>query len=390
MWRREGAAIVLTVAAVALVIVAGELTYDSFREGPPPNASSFQLENVTGSLGATFARGAPQAFGFNGSTVLVTGVVGDPASSTIPFPLLGAFGGVPASAPPRNLSTDVAGLFHGGDTLGIGWNGSAWVITGEAAWSSDAGGAAAAWSDGVWTNLTPELRPFFGGAGGIWFDGWNGSSWLFGGQSDSGAALVSLRGSSVQDFSSQIPNNRPDHWIQFLQWNGTAWLVSGQGTLGVLTGSRYLDLEPQSPFGGGGAFAADWNGSRWLVGGGEPAVVAFLDGTRFVPGPRLPATFSWWVSAITWDGRGWYIGGEGSSASSAYDAALVYFDAATGVVVDLSALLPGAFAGGQIQFAGLAPFEGKSAVLLIGQGGLHPSATELGPSTGAAATVVRP
>jgi hypothetical protein len=147
-------------------------------------------------------------------------------------------------------------------------------------------------------------------------------------------------------------------------------------------------LEPSSPF-SGGVFAADWNGSAWLIGGGSPGTVAFLHGTQLSPGPKLPANFSRWVSCITWDGRGWYVGGEGSASFSPYGPELVYLDAATGAVVDLTGLLPGAFTGGQIQFAALAPFEGASTVLLIGQGGLQAHAATAGPSTGAAATVVR-
>jgi hypothetical protein len=384
-------AVVTAVVVLALIVAAEEGGW--FRSSPtrpaPPTLTDFHVRNVTSELGPVYAHGAPQAFGYNGSAALVTGVVGDPVQSTVPYPLLGTLGGLPHSDSSTNLSAQVAGLFHGGDTLGIAWNGSAWLITGEAAWGNSSGGAAAALSGGIWTNLTPVLQPYFSGQGGIWFDAWNGSSWLLGGASGSGAALVALRGSTVYDLTPTIPNNRPDLWIQYIGWNGSGWLVGGKGVFGAVTGNRFVDLNPGSEFVGGGMFAADWNGSAWLVGGGTPGAIEYLRGIHLAPAPRLPASFSWWVNDVNWDGRGWFIGGEGESPGVPYDSALVYLDASTGTVLTLSSLLPGAFAGGQIEFAALSPFYGPGSVLFIGQGALRISTGVAGPSEGAAATVVR-
>jgi hypothetical protein len=380
-------------AVTALLLVAGfELgwfgsTAPSRGDGDP--SARFQLHDVTSLMGETFADGAPQAFGWNGTAALVTGVVGSPGPDTVPFPLLAQLGDSTGKVPPINRSGEVATLFAGGDTLGLAWNGSAWLITGEAAWGDLASGAAAAYGEGVWTNLTPAVGPFFSGAGGVWFDAWNGSAWLLGGQSGTDAALVAIQGSQVTDLTALLPNNGPDRWIQFIAWNGTDWLIGGRGVFGLLHGNRYTDLLPGSDFTHGGMFAADWNGSTWLVGGGTPGRIEFLRGGQLTRGPVLSDALTWWVSAIVWDHAGWYLGGEGSGPNWTYTSVLEYLDATTGAMVDLTPRLPSAFLGGQIQFAALAAPFGPTAVLMVGQGGLSQDSKAYGPSHGAAATVAR-
>ncbi|MCI4316913.1 MAG: hypothetical protein L3J96_00100 [Thermoplasmata archaeon] len=382
-----------TTVALAAVVVVASIHLGFFqapavavpRGGPP----SFEVQNETSELGATFEHGAPQAFGYNGSVVLLTGVVGAPVNSTVPFALLGALGGVPSPGPAPNLSAEIAGEFPGGDTLGIGWNGTAWLIAGEAAWRGYSGGAVVALSDGRWTNLTGVVGPYFSGAGGIWFVAWNGTSWLLGGASGRGAALVSLHGSTVHDLTELLPNRGPNTWIQFLAWNGTGWLVGGYGVFGELSAGRYTDLFASSMFGGGGMYAADWNGSAWLVGGGTPGTIEYLYGSQLVPGPTLAATFSMWVSTIVWDGDGWFIGVAGAKPTHLHTAELEYLESETGALLDLSTRLPGAFSGGQVQYGALAPFLGPGAVLLIGQGGLGTPGKAAGPSEGAASSIKR-
>ena len=391
MMRARTAAVVGLVGLASVVVITGfwaAFPRPSGEVDTPPGPA-FQVTNVTAQLGDTFVNGAPQAFGWNGTETLVTGVVGNPPANAVPFPLLGALGGTTASADAINLTQEVTGLFHGGVTLGLAWNGSTWLITGEAAWGTFATGAAAYYSNGVWTNLTPLLGPYFSGVGGIWFDAWNGSAWLIGGNSTSGAALVALQGSAVQDLTGLIPNNRPVDWIQYVQWNGTAWLVGGYGVFGVVRGNSYTDLYPGSEFTGGGVYAADWNGSAWLVGGGAPAAVETLRGSSLSPGPALAPAFRYWVNGIAWDGNGWYIGGAGESPGDFWQADLEYLPAGSGGLFDLSATLPSAFWEGEVQYLALAPWYGPHVVLLVGQGGLGPETAVGGPSHGAAATVVR-
>ncbi len=384
--------------AVLAVVIAGLSVWAGLSialEGTPgtagssaPTAGDFRFVNATAWLGSTFVHGAPQAFGFNGDATWVTGVVGNPGPTSVPYPLLGGLGSPYGGPTPSNLSANVAQLFHAGDTLGIGWNGSSWLITGEAAWGSVASGALAAYSDGQWTNLTPLIAPYFGGNGGVWFDAWNGTAWLLGGGSNNvTGVLVSLQGSTVHNLTPLIPDNSANTWIQCLAWNGSAWLVGGHGIFGALDGNRYTNLLPGSEFTDGGLYAADWNGTEWLVGGGEPAVVEFLRGSDLVPGPPLAPSFSDWVNSIVWDGRGWYIAGAGTASSQARFPGLEYLDASSGVLVNLAGQLPSEFGQGEIQFGGPAPFAPIGTILFLGQGGL--TATKPGPSHGAAVTVAR-
>ncbi|HEV2450134.1 MAG TPA: hypothetical protein VGU43_07000, partial [Thermoplasmata archaeon] len=390
---RFRAIMALGVVAVVALAGVGWLVW-SRAPGTPGSATlgagDFTVQNATYLLGPTFTHGAPQAFGFNATDALVTGVVGNPGPLTVPYALLGAFGLGAAGSAAVNRSSEVATLFHGGDTLGVAWNGSSWLLTGEAAWGTDAGGAAAALTGGRWTNLTPLLGPYFGSRnGGTWFDAWNGSSWLLGGSDQDGAALVALRGNSVTNLTALLPNNGPALWIQFLAWNGSAWLIGGQGIFGALRGTQYTNLLLGSPALGSGMFAAGWSGQRWLVGGGSPGWLEYLDGTTLTPAPTLPSSVSKWVSTIVWDGRGWFIGGAGSTPTSFRTAQLLYLDPSSDRLVNLSAQLPSAFEGGQIQFAGPSPLTGLPAVLLLGQGGVGATTPYGSASHGAAALIFR-
>jgi len=391
MRRRSTLIIGAAFLVVAILVFAGAWFW--FASNAPASNStpplSFEVTNATDDLGVTFAEGAPQAFGWNGTTALVTGVVGNPGILTVPSPLLGTFGGVAPGIVPTNRSSELSEFFHGGDTLGLAWNGSTWLISGEASWGDVSSGAAVYLSKGVWSNLTPILAPYFYGTGGIWFDGWNGSAWLLGGNSSDGASLVALSGSTVRDLTYLIPNNHAGNWIQFVGWNGTAWLVGGGGVFGAVRGGTYLDLLPDSPFATGGMFGADWNGTDWLVSG-TPTQLETLHGSTQIPGPSLSSSFRWWVSGVAWDGHGWYIGGNGGSTSSVrWQPELEYLDAATGVLIDLTSNLPSAFDGGQVQFVAAAPWYGSGAVLMVGQGGLVSYSEGGGPSHGAAAFALR-
>ncbi|HEV2317910.1 MAG TPA: hypothetical protein VGV89_10120 [Thermoplasmata archaeon] len=350
---------------------------------------AFEVYNATSALGAAFVDGAPQAFAGNGTVALVTGVVGDPGKLTTPFPLLGQVDPNLTDSGAVNRSSEVATLFAGGDTLGIGWNGSAWLITGEARWGNLSTGAAAALRGTTWTNLTPLLLPYFEGNGGVWFDAWNGTAWLLGGESNQGAELVALQDGVVRDLTSVIPNNGPNHWIQSIGWNGTTWLVGGRGVFGALEGTRYTNLLPLSAFSQGGVFAAGWNGSAWLVGGGSPGSVESLRGNTLESGPVLPSNFTLWVDTVAWDGEGWYIGGAGATTAGTRIPELLYWDPSSQTMLDLTSRLPASFYGGQVQFGAVWDSGSSSSILFVGQGGLEPATPQGGPSHGAAAVFTR-
>ncbi len=393
--NRQALAVVAAVAlVVGLVVVWGEgVGWISSLNGASPGtgspAGAFRLVDATSHLGVTFADGAPQAFAFNVSAVLVTGVVGDPGSSTVPSGLLGTLGGWAGDPVPQNLSDQARPFFHAGDTLGAAWNGSSWIVTGEAAWGRFSTGAAAELTGSSWRNLTPVLGPYFAGTGGIWFDAWNGTGWLFGGASGKTASLVSMHGTATENLSRLVVAHSDPSWIQLLAWNGTSWIVGGQGVFGTLTGDRYVDLFDQTPFSSGGVFAAAWNGHEWLVGGGPPGTVEYLNGDRITPGPNLGTSFNRWLNSIVWDGGGWYLGGSASTPNAVSVPVLEYLSSNSTSPTDLSPELPASFAGGQIQFGSLAPFLGSGSVLFIGQGGLAFHTTEAGPSHGAAVEVTR-
>ncbi len=329
----------------------------------------YVVANTTGSLNGTFRPGAIQGFGENGTAILYAGIGRWDRPHDLTLPELSAELG---SGPAVNLTSSTGTLFHLGGVFGTVWNGTAWLVSGEATWGPVSGGVLASYRDGAWTNLSPLVLPHFRG-GGVWAVAWNGSSWLLAGNSSAGAAMVELRGGAVTDLTGLLPHTGARDWIQLLAWNGTSWVVGGRGVFGVLSEGRYTDLLPGSPFAGGGVFGADWNGTAWVVGGGPPAAVAELVGTSVRPVPALPPEFDTWVNAVVATPFGWLLAGKGSGVRglSLPELALWNGEVRGCFVLDLHALLPSSFAGGQVQFAGWAPLFGPGSLLLVGQGGLN-------------------
>ncbi len=380
----------LTLAAVfaAAVVLTGGIwwvgstvpTGAACMTAGPGGASSVVVSNTTGSLNGTFRPGAIQGFGANATAILYAGINRWDKPQDLSLPEIAVQTG---TEPLVNLTNSTADLFHLGGVFGTVWNGSAWLVSGEATWGPESGGALVSYEAGTWTNLTPSVLPFFRG-GGVWAVGWNGTSWLLAGNSTDGAALVALRGDSATNLTGLLPHNGPRDWIQLLAWNGTAWIVGGRGVFGVLSSSGYSDLLPGSPFSGGGVFGADWNGSAWVVGGGPPAAVAVLVGTNLRVLTVLPAAFNVWVNAVVATPLGWLLAGKGSSAplTSSPQLALWNGELRGCVVIDLSSRLPSSFRGGQVQYAAAAPPLGVDSILLVGQGDLN---EVTGYSVGAAA-----
>ena len=359
---RATTAVVLTVVAIAVVAAVWA---DTLVPGTPK--ASTQVSDLTPRLGASFHPGAIQGFGANGSTVFLAGISAwdKPAGKTLP-----ELASLTGSSAAVDVTEPVSSAFALGGVFGTVWNGSAWMISGEATWGTLNEGVLESLSGGRWTNLTPLVGHYFLN-GGLWAVGWNGTSWLLAGNSSTGAAMVSMTGDSVTDLTGRLAHNDPGDFIQLLAWNGSAWIVGGLGIFGALAGGTFTDLYPSSPFTGGGAFAADWDGSSWLIGGGAPAALAVLRGTTLSAGPTLPAGFDRWVNAVVATSWGWVVVGKGSGGATGSTPELVLVSTDLSTQKDLSSLLPGAFAGGQIQFAGLAPWLRSNAVLLVGQGDLN-------------------
>jgi hypothetical protein len=378
-------------ALVAALVVLGfglsAAAYESgwtLRAASPSPRPLFDVTDLTSSLGGAFVPGAIQGFGANSSAVLLTGigVYNKPAGFTLPVLARMMDGGAGPSV--SNLTPQVEPYFHDGGTYGAVWNGSAWLLTGEATWGTLNEGSAVFLSSSGITNLTPTVGAHFL-AGGIWIAGWNGTSWLLGGNSSDGAALVSVAGATVTNLSGQIPASTPDSWIQLLAWNGTSWIVGGHGVFGVLSGGKYADLLPGSPFVPSGVYAGAWDGARWIVGGGPPASIAEVSGLAVHPAPSLPAGFEAWVGAIVGISGGWLIVGQGLATSTARTPAMAFWLPGSPRTLDLTALLPASFQGGQPAYAAPAPFLGSFAILLVGWGDYNPGS---GLSHGAVAELV--
>ncbi len=367
--------------------------------------AALRIGNVTSLLGPTFQPGAPQTFGANGSAVVVGGIGVYVKQRSFTLPVFASLEGNPPAAPAKNLTAQIDPYFHDGGVYAAVWNGTAWLLGGQATWNGTTSAALVAWKNGVFTNLSGLIansfvngsspRPPSKGDWGVWALAWNGTAWLVGGNGSRGATLLSFRGTTVTDLSPQLASSRGSGWILLLAWNGTTWLIGGYHVLEAYAAGVFVDYLPTSPFAGSGAFGADWNGTAWLIGGGPPAALATLRDGTLRPGPAPPASFNGaWVGPIialnasTWDVSctGWLLAGLGSLPTGFLRPALgVWLPADSASPVDLSSRLPQSFDRGLVQFAGWAPPFGRGAILLAGQGGLNATT---GASVGALGEVV--
>lgn len=371
---------VLAVVAISLIAAVATELGESPTAATSTPGQVLGVANWTAALGATFTPGAPQAFGSNASTIFIGGVGPWDKPTGDEFPAFATWQG---GSNAQNSTAAILPFFPDGAVFGNAWNGSSWLFTGESTWGDDGGGALVALSDGRWTNLTALVRPYSEGEG-IWADAWNGSAWLVAGNNTTGATLLSYAAGRVTDLTGLLPHNLPGDWIQLIGWNGTGWLIGGYGVFGTLFHGHYTDLSIASDWVTRGVYAADWNGSNWLVGGGSPAATVVVQGTRPSAGVELPIGFDRWVNSIVWTGSGWLISGKGTAPGGDAQGELAYWGGLGSTLVDLTAELPSAFMGGQIQFATWAPALGSHVILLMGQGDLN---EVTGYSAGAAATV---
>ena len=125
-------------------------------------------------------------------------------------------------------------------------------------------------------------------------------------------------------------------------------MIGGQGVFETLRGGTLTNLLPASPFLANGVFAAAWNGSSWLVGGGGAAAVAVV-GEELHPTAALPTAFDHFVTFIAAIQGGWLVGGEGTAPDGVIDAELVYGPSlgSRSEWIDLSSQMPTTFSGGR-------------------------------------------
>lgn len=372
---------------VALTAIALVVTHPGPSTPPSSSLSSATVTNETRSLGSTFHPGAILCGGSNGSATFLGGIGVYLKPKDFSLPVL-ALAEPRADGPDvRNITPLVNSYFWQGGIYSIVWNGSAWLLTGQAGWGGVNTGSAVLIQGTRLTNLTPLLGNFFPG-GGIWTAGWNGTAWLLGGNSTAGPVLLSLQGGRVAELTSVVRWHDPHNWFQYMEWNGQEWLLAGDGILGLLRGSVYVDLFPGSPYVGGGVYSGGWNGSAWLVGGGSGAV-SVIAGNALYAGPALPLGLEQSILAIQPVGSGWIIAGKGSTPTGGIAPGLAYWNGTSdpGSVRDLSAQLPGSFLGGEIWGAVPLPGTPVPAFYLVGIGSYNFTS---GSGVGALAYLVIP
>ncbi len=379
----------LVAIGIASVVVIGAITIVLGLGRPGSTSGSGSglatVTNETAALGPTFHPGAILSGGSNETTTFFggIGVYLKPEGRSLPVLALARPGG---GAPEVSNSTSLINSFfwHGG-VYSIVWNGSGWLLTGQAGWGGVDTGTALFIDGSRLTNLTPLIGSMFP-RGGVWTAGWNGTAWLMGGNSTGGPVLLSLEGNRVANLTSEVSWHGFPSWFQYMEWNGHEWLLGGNGILGLLRGRAYVDLFPGSPFVGAGVYSGGWNGTTWLVGGGSGDVSCIV-GSTLTPGPVLPEGLDQSVLAIQPVGSNWVIAGKGSTPAGGIAPGLASWNGTPGrePATDLSALLPGSFGGGEIWGAVPLPAAPPSAFYLVGIGAYN---FTTGYGTGALALLV--
>jgi hypothetical protein len=195
----------------------------------------------------------------------------------------------------------------GGDVFDVGWNGTAWLLTGLGQGSLYPGdnttnhmSMAVLSEDGTFTDLStqiPDQQDMI-----LYANAWNGNYWLVGGgwYGWGEGKLYVLSGDNITDITSEIEKAVPTfNSVQSIAWNGQYFLIGGVGFLAEFDGSTFTDLTPElnqalSPLHilNGTNYNAvntiSWMGETWMLGGGSP--VAYYPGV----GVR-----SAWVASFT-------------------------------------------------------------------------------------------
>ena len=373
----------VTVAVAAVVLIVGtyfalSLTPQSATPTTPPLA---RLVDESRSLGAVFHPGVILSGASNSTTTFLGGIGVYVQPTGFSLPVFAAVTAGSSSLTVANETTTIESDFLDGGVYAIGWNGSTWLIGGQRSPGGSDEAALVALDGGTATNLTSRVASYFHG-GGIWAIAWNGTSWLIGGNSSSTATLLAWDGGPVTDLSSRLVSHGSKPWVQLIAGNGTETLVGGHGLFGLWTGSAYEDLLPASPFQGGGVYSAAWNGTSWLVGGGGRELV-FVRGGNVTDALTLPPAFDQVALMVTATAHGWFVAGKGLGAEGSYAPELVFWAGSAGASpTDYSASLPSSFDGGEVQGGVPAPELGPNMLLLVGEGAYNVST---GYGTGALA-----
>lgn len=382
LWAIVAAAVAVSAVVAVLWLAPGG------SPGPRPT-EAFGVQNETSALGPVYHPGIILGAASNGSVALLGGIGVYTKVPEYTLPDLASATVDSGQVVVTNLTPAVNPYFFEGGVYAMGWNGSAWLLGGQAGWGggSHNAGSLVAFSEGRFVNRTTLLGTAFAG-GGVFAMGWNGSAWLLGGNSTTGPALESIAGGKVTNLSAKLPLRDPSGWLQTIDWNGNEWLIGGEGVFGLLTGSNYTDLWDSAPFGGSGVYAADWNGSVWLAGGGAAALVT-VRGQVVQSAPPLSGRFDQSVTFVAAVPGGWLLGGTGTSSAGGFAPELAYWDGSgpTATSLDLTAELPSAFLGGDLQAGCLAPAFGPDRALVVGEGQYN---NETGFGLGAMALVTFP
>ena len=363
---RAGWATVILVAVVTAIAA-----WSTIETGPttaPTAPRTFGASDISGALSTVFHPGVILGAASNETDTLLAGIGVYVVSPEFSLPVLGDLRPGPDGPTVRNLTPLVNPYFFEGGTYALGWNGSQWLVAGQATWGGINYGTLVSLQGGTLTNLTSLILPYFAG-GGIFAIGWNGTAWLIGGNSSSSITLVALEGDHVTNLTKLVPDRDPLGWVQLIAWNGAEWLLGGEKVFGTLKGNTYHDLIPASPFGDSGVYAGGWNGTAWVAGGGAGDVVV-VRGDEVLPGPVLPASFDQSALLITSYSAGWLIGGKGTASGGGFAPGLVSWDGTPGAagVTDLSSVVPDSFHGGEIQGGGWVPAFGPAELALVGEG----------------------
>ena len=373
--------VVLTIVALVAASIGGVALLPA--GAPPQPGAPFSISDLTPQLGATFHPGVVLVGGSNGTSSFLGGVGVYHATTDFSLPVLDAVSYGASGVQITNRTGDLGAYFPEGGVYSSVWNGTSWLIAGQATYGTGNQGALISVGPAGVTNISSEIVPYFVG-GGIWALGWNGSAWLVGGNSSQGAVLLALDGSRVTNLSSSITVHLPNSWVQLLLWNGHQWLIGGQGLFGTLEGTTFTDLDPGSPFIGTGAFAAVWTGAAWVVGGYAPRLAEVVGGALLATVPLPSPAAHLLVTLVLPLGAVWLVGGRAPGAADAYSPVLFTWDGSstTGGFTNVSDLLPASFGGGELQGGFPTPPVCPGCYLLIGEGGYHVST---GYGTGAVA-----
>lgn len=360
----------VAVLLISILFVITSGSYEVFTHENHQNQSiaDIGIVNLTGSTGNAFSSGSIQAFGQNGTSVLLSGTSFYYKPSDYSLPALVDLRSLSSSSNGTNLSNIADMYFHDGSVFGTGWNGTSWILTGEISWGSIDEGSAVALNGTLASNLTPVIGKYFQN-GGIWFDAWNGTGWLFGGNNDREASLVALYHGRVIDYSGLLNNVSSDSWIQLIAWNGTSWLIGGHGIFGFIKNGKYTSVLDATEFRSSGVYSAVFRNNEWIIGGGPPAGLEIVKGLHVVKNLTMPSYFNKWVNGLAIYGNGILAGGESSHGTHGMDPALYYVSLSGDYqFTNLTARLPGPFDRGQIQYLAPVSLGNVTGILIVGQG----------------------